>query len=140
MRDGGRLAVHGDVFALVAPGEVGDGRIGRGLRIDGRLSGLDARDDVGGLPAGVVDGEARVAMGAEADALGATEGARLDDEDLLAGGLHSNAETGEFVVPEDGVRAVDRETVHGALGEGAELAFGYGAAILRSASALPGFR
>ena len=77
-------------------------------------------------------------MGAEADALGATEGARLDDEDLLAGGLHSNAETGEFVVPKDGVRAVDRETVHGALGEGAELAFGYGAAILRSASALPG--
>ena len=43
----------------------------------------------------------------------------------------SDAEAGEFVVPEDGVLAVDRESVHGALGEGAVLAFGHGAAVLR---------
>ena len=120
--------MHRDVFALVAFGEVGDGRVGRRLGSNGRLPVLDARDDVGGLPAGVVDGEAGVAMGAEADALRAAEGAGLDDEDLLAGGVHSDTEAGKFVVPEDGVLAVDRETVHGALGEGAVLAFGHGAA------------
>ena len=94
MRDGGRLAVHRDVFALVALGEIGDGRVGRGLRFNGRLPVLDARDDVGGFLPGVVDGETGVAMGPEADALRAAEGAGLDDEDLLAGGVHSDAEAG----------------------------------------------
>ena len=131
MGNGQGLAVHRDILALVALGEVGDGRVGRGLRRNGRLSGLDARDDVGGLLAGLVDGEVGVAMLAEADALGAAEGAGLDDEDLLARGIYSDAEARKVIIPEDGVLAVDRETVHGSLGEGAVLAFGHGAAVLR---------
>ncbi|MDE2911519.1 MAG: hypothetical protein OXL68_01145 [Paracoccaceae bacterium] len=71
---------------------------------------------------GVVEGEIGVAMGAEVDAPGAAEGVRLDNEDLLAGVLHPHAEAWKFVVPRDGVLAVDREAVHGALGEGAVLA------------------
>ena len=129
--DGQGLAVHRDILALVALGEGGDGRVGRGFGRNRRLPGLDARDDVGGLLAGVVDGEAGVAMPTEADALGAAEGTRLDDEDLLARGIYSNPEAGKVVIPEDGVLAVDREAVHGTLGEGAELAFGHGAAVLR---------
>ena len=117
MVDGQVLAVHRDILALVALGEIGDGRVGRRLRRNGRLSGLDARDDVGGLLTGVVDGEVGVAMLAEADALRAAEGARLDKEDLLARGIYSNAEAGKVTVPEDGVLAVDRETIHGAFGE-----------------------
>ena len=46
---------------------------------------------------------------------------------LLAGGVHSDAEAGKPVVPEDGVLAVDRETVHGAPGEGAVPALRHGA-------------
>ena len=79
----------------------------------------------------MIDGETGVAMGAEADAPGAAEGAGLDDENLLAGGVHSNSEAEEVAVPEDGVLAVDRETVHGAFGESAVLAFGHGEAVLR---------
>ena len=80
------LQMHRDVFALVALGEIDDGRIGRVFRRKRRLPVLDARDDVGGLPAGVVDGEVGVAMGAAADPLRAAEGARLDNEDLPGGG------------------------------------------------------
>ena len=123
--------MHRDILALVAPGQVGDGRVGRGLGRNRRLSGLDARDDVGGLLPGVVDGEVGVAMGPEADALRAAEGSRLDDEDLLARGVDSNPGAWKVAIPEDGVLAVDRETVHGALGEGAVLAFGHGSAIIR---------
>ena len=101
------------------------------LSVRAMLPGLDACDDVGGLLAGVVDGEVGVAMPAEADALRAAEGARLDDEDLLARGIYSNAEARKVIIPEDGVLAVDREAVHGALGEGAVLVFGHGAATLR---------
>ena len=95
MGNGQGLAVQRNVFALVSLGEVGDGRFGRGFRRNGRLPGLGARDDVGGLLAGVVDGDVGGAMGAEADALRAAKGARLDNEDLLAGGVHSNAEAGK---------------------------------------------
>ena len=107
MGDGQGFAVHRDILSLVALGEIGDCRVGRGHRRNGRLSGFDARDDVGGLLSGMVDGEVGVAMPAEADALGAAEGARLDDEDLIAGGIYSNAEAGKVAVPEDGVLAVD---------------------------------
>ncbi len=53
MGNGQGLAVQRNEFALASLGEVGDGRFGRGFR----LAGLDARDDVGGLLAGVVDGD-----------------------------------------------------------------------------------
>ena len=128
MGDRQGLAVHRDILALVA---LGDSRVGHGLGRNGRLPGLDARNDVGGVLAGVADGEVGVAMPAEADALGAAEGARLDDEDLLARGLDSNPEPWKVVIPEDGVLAVDREAVHGALGESAVLAFGHRVSILR---------
>ena len=128
--DGQRFAVHRDILALVALGEVGDGRVGSRFGRNGRLSDLDACDDCGGLLAGVIGGEVGVAMLAEADALRAAEGTGLDDEDLLAGWVDADAEAGKVAVPEDGVLAVDREAVHGTLGEGAVLAFRQGAVLL----------
>ena len=73
-------------------------------------------------------------MLAKADALRAAEGAGLDDEDLLARGVDADAEAGKVAVPEDGVLAVDREAVHGTLGEGAVLAFRHGAVLLGGGS------
>ena len=40
MGDSQGLAVHRDILALVALGEVGDGRVGRRLRRNRRLSGF----------------------------------------------------------------------------------------------------
>ena len=88
---------------------------------DRRLAGLDAGDDVGGILAGLVGGEG-VAVLAEGHALRAVEGAGLDDEDLLAGGVDPDAEPEQVAVPEDGVLAIDGETVDDALGEGVILA------------------
>ena len=61
-------------------------------------------------------------MLAEGHALRTADGAGLDDEDLLAGGVDPDAEAEQVAVPEDGVLATDGETVDDALGEGVILA------------------
>ena len=68
-------------------------------------------------------------MLAEGHALRAAEGAGLDDEDLLARGVDPDAEAEQVAVPEDGVLAIDRETVNDALGEGADLALRHGVVL-----------
>ena len=91
--DGGRLAVHLDIFAEVAVREVGDGGVAGRLGRDRRLARLDADDDLGGFLAGLIGGE-RVAVLAEGDPLRTAERAGLDDEDLPAGRVDAQAETG----------------------------------------------
>ena len=78
VRDGGRLAVLLDILALVALGEVGDGRVGRRLRFrpNRGLPLLDSGDDFGGVPAGYLGGD--IAMRAEGHALRAAERPGLD--------------------------------------------------------------
>lgn len=63
-------------------------------------------------------------------ALRASEGAGLDDVELAAVGIDADAEAGEVAIPEDGVLAVDRETVHDSLGEGVALGPGHGGVLL----------
>ena len=124
-----RLAVHLDILALVALGEVGNGRDGRRLGRDRRLPLLDSGDDRRGVLARLLGGE--LAMRAEGHALRAAEGAGLDDEDLLARGVDADAETGKITVPEDGVLAVDAEAVHDAFRESAILGLRHVAVLLR---------
>ena len=117
------------MLALESRGKVGDGRRGGRLRLDRGLAELDARDDLGGLLAGLGGGDG-VAVLADGDALRTAEGAGLDDVELAAVGIDADPEAGEVVVPEDGVLAVDRETVHDSLGEGVPLGPGHGGALL----------
>ena len=87
-----RLAVHLNILALVALGEVGDGRNGRRLRRDRWLTLLDSRDDCRGVLAGALGRE--LGIRAEGHALRAAEGAGLDDEHFLAARVDADAETG----------------------------------------------
>ena len=82
MRHRRRLAMHLDVFALIALREVGDGGDGRRLRRDRRLALFDSGNDRSGVLAGRVGRE--FGIPAERYALRPAERAGLDDEDLLA--------------------------------------------------------
>ena len=117
---GCRLAVHRHVLALIAFRKVAHGRLGRRLRRHRRLACLDARDDPFRVLAGMVD-EVLRAVPTQRHALRAPEGICLDDEHLGAGRIDANAEPREVAVPEHRVLAIDREAVHHALAEGAEL-------------------
>ena len=127
-----RLAVHLDVFALIALREVGNGRDGRRLGRNRRLALLDSGDDRGGVLAGRLRGERGIP--AERHALRLAECAGLDDEDLLAGGVDSDPEPGKIAVPEDGILAIDGQAVQDAFGESAELGLRHGAVLLQGGS------
>ena len=106
-----RLAVHLDVFALIAFGEVGDGGHGRRLRWDRRLALLDSGDDRSGVLAGRVGSE--FGIPAEPYALRPPERPGLDDEDLLARGVDSDTEPGKIVIPEDGMACREHSELSG---------------------------
>ena len=109
-----RVTVHLDILAEIAPGEIGDGRVGRWLRRNRRgLSLPNPGDRLGGGLADTFDGDAGVAMNGETETPGTAEGASLDDESLLAGEVDADAKTGKIAVPEDGVLAVDGERACG---------------------------
>ena len=92
-----RLAVHLDVFPLIALREVGNGRNRRRRRRNRRLALLDSGDDRSGVLAGCLGSE--LGISAERYALRPAERTGLDDEDLLGRGIDSDAETGKIEVP-----------------------------------------
>ena len=121
---GRRLAMHRDVFALVALGKLHH----RGLGLGGggrnwRLSGLDAGDDASGFLAGLVGRD--VAVSSHGHALGPSGATGLDDVDLGARGIDTETEPGKLPIPEDGVLVIDRETVDDPFRERAILACGH---------------
>ena len=130
--------MHLDILALVAFGEVGDGQVGcrLGLRLNRRLTLLDSGDDFGGVLAGYLCRD--VAMRSEGHALGTPEGAGLDDEDLLAARVDSDAKTRKIAIPEDGVLPVDGEPVHDPFGESAVLRLCHVAMLLRRKRSVTG--
>ena len=93
--------------------------IGRRLWRNRRLALLDTGDDRSGVLAGCLRGERGIP--AQRYALRPAERPGLDDEDLLAGGIDSDAETGKIAVPEDGILAIDGQAVQDAFGESAVL-------------------
>ena len=127
-----RLAVNLDVLALVALGEVCHGRDGRRLGRHRRLSLHDSGDDRRGILAGQLGRE--LGIRAERHALRPPQGAGLGDEDLLAGRVDANAESGKIAIPEDGVLAVDGEALQEPFGKSAILGLRHGAVLLRQGS------
>ena len=89
-------------------------------------------DDRSGILAGRFRGE--LGIPAKRYPLRPAERTSLDDEDLLARGVDSDAETGKITVPEDGVLAVDGKAVHDTFGESVELGLRQGAVLLRGGS------
>ena len=129
-----RLAVHLDVFPLIALREVGNGGDGRWLGWNRRLALLDSGDDRSGVLAGRLGSE--LGIPAERYALRPAERTRLDDEDLLAGGVDSSAEPGKIAVPEDDILAIDGQAVQDAFGESSVLGLRHGAVLLRRGSSV----
>ena len=97
------LAVDLHKGAHAALREVGDGGVGFGLRRERVEAALDAVDDLGRLPAPLVDYLPR--DGSEGDALQAGRPPGLDDIDLAAVALDADAEAGEIAVPVNRVSA-----------------------------------
>ena len=122
--------MHLDVFALIALREVGNGGNRRWLGPNRRLALLDSGNDRSGVLAGCLRSERGIP--ADRYAVRPTERPGLDDEDLLAGRIDSDAESCKIAVPEDGILAIDGQAVHDTFGESAELGLRHGA-VLREA-------
>ena len=81
----------------------------------GILAPLDAVDDLCRLAPALLD---RLALArAQGHALEAGRSPRLDDIGLAAGGVDPHTEAGQVAVPEDGILAVDRQSVDDALAQ-----------------------